>query len=170
MHFTLLLQQYQKTCIKHFLIAFNEIYESSQLKYNSQNSSFRWFWKGLMYQINWKQVNQVQSNNISQVLFQENLNTQILRNWIFLKGCVCYINRCTTSSAYILYTLNENELTISYHIFFYLEHYHLWKRHLPAISILSTNHTVFTKFTVGKSMATFIQNLLQNAMIKILYF
>ena len=39
------------------------------------------------------------------------------------KGCVRYLNSCTTSPAYILYQLNEKtEVTITYHVFFY--HYH----------------------------------------------
>ena len=52
-----------------------------------------------------------------------------------VKGCVRYLNRCTTSPTYILYQLNEkNELTITYHVFSGLKHCHFLKRRLPATS------------------------------------
>ena len=67
------------------------------------------------------------------------------------KCCVRYLNRYTISPTYLLYQLNEkNELTITYHTFFYLKYYHFWKRGLPAIHVLSTSHFVFMKFTTGK--------------------
>ena len=69
-----------------------------------------------------------------------------------IKGCVHYLNRCTTSPMYILYRLKaKNELTITYYIFFYLTHCHFCKRCLPAHNIFSTNNTEFMKFPKGKS-------------------
>ena len=74
---------------------------------------------------------------------------EALHNKFVLKGCVHYLNRCTTSPTYILHQLNEkNELTITYDICFYHKHCHFWKRHLPAILIISTSH-VFIKFRIG---------------------
>ena len=75
----------------------------------------------------------------------------LILEMVIFKSCVCYLHRCTTSPTYILYQLNEkNELTITYHILFYLNQYHLWKRWLLAICILSASHAVFMKFSVGK--------------------
>ena len=69
-----------------------------------------------------------------------------------LQGCVRYLNRCTTCLTYITYQLNEkHELAITYNTFFYFKHCHFWKRRLPAIRLLSTNHDVFMKFTTRKS-------------------
>ena len=56
-----------------------------------------------------------------------------LHKQVSFKGCVCYLNRCSTSPTYILYQINEkNELTITYHIFFDLRHCHFLIRRLPA--------------------------------------
>ena len=68
-----------------------------------------------------------------------------------LKGCVCYLNRCTTSPTYILYQLNEKKWAYTYHICFYHKHCHFWKRHLSPIHVISTCHTAFMKFRTEKT-------------------
>lgn len=76
-----------------------------------------------------------------------------------LKGCLRYLNTCATSPTYKLYQLIEkNECTIVYHIFFYLKHCQFWKRRLPAIRVLSISHTIFMKFTTGKSRQASFSN------------
>ena len=76
-----------------------------------------------------------------------------------LKGCLRYLNTCTTSPTYKLYQLIEkNEYTIVYHIFLYLKHCQFWKRHLPAIRVLSISYAIFMTFTTRKSRQASFSN------------
>ena len=68
----------------------------------------------------------------------------------FVKGCVRYWNRCTTSPTYIILT-KWKKISLQSLIISSFKHCHFWKRRLQAIRVLSTSHDVFIKFTTKKS-------------------
>ena len=80
------------------------------------------------------------------------------KQFYFCKGCSCYLNRCTTSPTYILYQLNEKKKNLQSLIISSLTlNIPFLKKLLASNCILYTNHSVFMKFTTGKSRQASIQ-------------